>query len=154
MCGGRAPQLPKAGLLTAGPARRDRLPNIRCGVGVTAGSAAGANRVRDRAPRCVALNAAPLPPARLLLGKALGPRILRVPPLVLIPACGPHRAGLSAFVATQPAFQAALATGGNLADLTSKNQAQHMVGGLSSGGEGPQKGCRKVVSVINVANYD
>ncbi|GLI65298.1 hypothetical protein VaNZ11_008791 [Volvox africanus] len=35
--------------------------------------------------------------------------------------------GLSAFVATQPAFQAALATGGNLADLTSKNQAQHMV---------------------------
>ncbi|KAG2487824.1 hypothetical protein HYH03_013541 [Edaphochlamys debaryana] len=35
--------------------------------------------------------------------------------------------GLSAFVAVQPAFQAALATGGNLADLTSKNQAQHMV---------------------------
>ncbi|MEW5305524.1 MAG: hypothetical protein WDW36_008058 [Sanguina aurantia] len=35
--------------------------------------------------------------------------------------------GLTAFVATQPAFQQALCTGGNLADLTSKSQAQHML---------------------------
>ncbi|GAX80844.1 hypothetical protein CEUSTIGMA_g8279.t1 [Chlamydomonas eustigma] len=34
---------------------------------------------------------------------------------------------LSAFVSTAPAFQRALCSGGNLADLTAKNQAQHMV---------------------------
>ncbi|KAJ9527004.1 hypothetical protein QJQ45_025285, partial [Haematococcus lacustris] len=34
---------------------------------------------------------------------------------------------LAAFVATAPAFQQSLCNGGNLADLTAKNQAQHMV---------------------------
>ncbi|KAG1673256.1 hypothetical protein FOA52_002536 [Chlamydomonas sp. UWO 241] len=34
---------------------------------------------------------------------------------------------LSAFVAVQPAFQKAMCSGGNLADLAAKNQAQHMV---------------------------
>jgi len=34
---------------------------------------------------------------------------------------------LAAFVATAPAFQQALCTGGNIADVTAKGQAQHMV---------------------------
>ena len=44
---------------------------------------------------------------------------------VLLPCS--HQVGLTTFVSTQPAFQQALCASGNMADLASKTQAQHMV---------------------------
>lgn len=54
--------------------------------------------------------------------------------------------GLTAFVATQPAFQQALCTGGNLADLTSKSQVGSG-GCCCCWGEGGSARCRGLFAV-------